>query len=667
MTTSGGNPPPAAQPDPSDPSASPVDASTSARVDVRPGHHGGSRILPLALGALGIVFGDIGTSPLYAMQTVFSIEHNAVKATRGDVLGVISMVVWSITLIVSMKYVSLAMRADNDGEGGILALVALLRRHLEGRRRIAVVMAMGVLGAALFYGDAVITPAISVMSAIEGLGVADPALAGLVLPIAVVVLAGLFVIQRWGTGVVGKAFGPVMVLWFTVLLVLGLPHIVANPQILEALSPTYALAFVVQHPFIAFVAMGGVVLTITGAEALYADMGHFGARSIRLSWYLVVFPALAVNYLGQGAMILTDPSVVANPFFLMAPSWATLPLVLLATVATVIASQAVISGAFSVSRQAVRLGMMPRLAVRQTSREEGGQIYVPVINWILFVGVIILTVTFGSSSRLAAAYGLAVTGTLLLTSALFLLLAKYVWKVQTWKLVVYVVLVVAVELTFLGANLTKIANGGWLPLVIAALVVTLMTTWRRGAEALHAEERDLEGPLPLFLSVVRRNPDLVRRVPGVAVFPHPNATTTPLALRANADFNRVLHERVVLVQIVNENVPHIRHVDRVEVDDLGDTTDGIVHVTVHVGFTDSQDIPKGLALAVGAAPELLDIDVDEAHYFLSVLTVQATGHRGLRTWRKRLFAWMYHNAANRTEVFHLPPERTIVMGAHIEL
>ncbi|WP_235509194.1 potassium transporter Kup [Terrabacter sp. Soil810] len=660
MTSAGEATPPAArQPETAGPDA------------VRPGgthahHHRSGRTLPLALGALGIVFGDIGTSPLYAMQTVFSIEHNTVRATRGDVLGVISMVLWSITLVVSMKYVSLAMRADNDGEGGILALVALLRRYLQGTRRLAVVMAMGVLGAALFYGDAVITPAISVLSAIEGLEVANPTLADLVLPMALVVLSGLFVIQRWGTGVVGKAFGPVMVLWFSVLFVLGLPHIVANPEILQAISPTFAFMFVAQHPFIAFVAMGGVVLTITGAEALYADMGHFGARSIRLSWYFVVFPALAVNYLGQGAMILADPSAVSNPFFLLAPSWATLPLVLLATVATVIASQAVISGAFSVSRQAVRLGMLPRLAVRHTSREEGGQIYVPVINWILFVGVLVLTATFRSSSRLAAAYGLAVTGTLLLTSALFLLLARYVWQVQTWKLVVYIVLVVTLELTFLGANLTKIVNGGWLPLVIAALVVAIMTTFRRGADALHAEERDLEGPLRLFLKVLHDHPELVRRVPGVAVFPHPNATTTPLALRANADFNRVVHERVILVQIVNENVPHIRHVDRVEVDDLGDATDGFVHVKVHVGFTDSQDIPKGLVLAVGTSPEL-DVDLDQAHYFLSVLTVQATGHRGLRTWRKRLYAWMYHNAANRTEVFHLPPERTIVMGAHVEL
>ena len=626
--------------------------------------HGG-KVAALALGALGIVFGDIGTSPLYAMQTVFSLEHNRVQATREDVFGVISMVLWSITIVVSMKYVMLAMRADNEGEGGILALVALLRSHLRGRRRVVVVLSMGILGAALFYGDAVITPAISVLSAIEGLEVAAPALAELILPLALTILIVLFVIQRWGTGSVGKAFGPVMVLWFSVLVALGVPHIVHTPQILLAVSPTYALEFVALHPFIAFVAMGGVVLTITGAEALYADMGHFGARSIRLSWYLVVFPALAVNYLGQGAMILDDPGTVANPFFRMGQSWAGMPLVVLATLATVIASQAVISGAYSVSRQAIRLGLLPRLSVRHTSREEGGQIYVPVMNWILFLGVIVLVVAFRSSSQLAAAYGLAVTGTLLLTSALFLVLAREVWRVQAWKLVVYLVLVVSVELTFLGANLTKVVSGGWLPLVIAAIVVTLMTTWRLGAGALHVRERRLEGPLPSFIRKIRDHEE-IRRVPGVAVFPHPNSTTTPLALRSNVNFNRVLHEHVILVQIVNENVPHIRHVDRVRVNDLGDPGDGFVHVSVHVGFTDSQDIPKGLALAIGTTPEL-DVDLEDAYYFLSVITVQATGHRGLRTWRKRLYAWMYHNAANRTEVFHLPPERTVVMGAQVEL
>ncbi len=635
-----------------------ADTLTSMRA-VRHGKGGA-----LALSALGVVFGDIGTSPLYAMQTVFSIEHNTVKPTPVDVFGVISMVLWSITIVVSAKYVALAMRADNDGEGGILALVALLREKLTRRRTLATAMFLGMIGAALFYGDSVITPAISVMSAMEGLAVVDPGLEELVLPVSVAILTALFAIQRWGTEAVGRAFGPVMALWFGVLALLGVPHIVDNPEILKAVSPTYAVAFVVGHPLVAFVAMGAVVLTITGAEALYADMGHFGAKAIRRSWYFVVFPALAINYFGQGALILSDPSTITNPFFRLAPSWATLPLVILATLATVIASQAVISGAYSVSRQAVRLGMLPRLLVRHTSREEGGQIYIPVVNWILFIGVIVLIGVFQSSSRLATAYGLAVTGTLILTSALFLLLARMVWRVPTWKIVAFVLVVGVLEVTFFAANLLKVVSGGWLPLLLAALVVTVMTTWRQGNDELHNRERELEGPLDLFVKIV--SDGRVPRVPGVAVYPHPNATTTPLALVQNVDFNQVVHEHVVLVQIVNENVPHIRHVDRVTVDDLGSELDGIVHVSVHVGFTDSQDIPRGLALAVGRSPEL-QLNLDEAHYFLSVLTVHAVGTRSLRTWRKRLFVWLAHVAANRTEVFHLPPERTIVMGAHVDL
>ena len=373
----------------------------------------GSKLASLSLAALGIVFGDIGTSPLYAMQTVFSIEHNEVKPTPVDVYGIISMILWSITLVVSFKYVILVMRADNDGEGGILALTHLLRDRVTNRRRLSLVIVVGMLGAALFYGDSVITPAISVMSAIEGLTVVNPSFEHLVLPLAVVILSALFVVQRWGTAAVGRAFGPVMILWFLVLGVLGVPHILAHPGILRAISPTYAIAFVVEHPMIAFVAMGAVVLTITGAEAVYADMGHFGPRPIKLSWFAVVFPALSLNYLGQAAMILEDPSTINNPFFNMAPGWATLPLVGLATVATVIASQAVISGAFSVSRQAVRLGLLPRLLVRQTSKEEGGQIFVPVINWILYLGVLALISIFGSSASLASACGLAVTGTLI--------------------------------------------------------------------------------------------------------------------------------------------------------------------------------------------------------------------------------------------------------------
>ena len=640
-------------------------AQATSRLDVNEGsraRHGTRTVL--ALGALGVVFGDIGTSPLYALQTVFSIDHNDVLPTAVDVYGVISMVFWSITVIVSVKYVALVMRADNDGEGGILALVALLREKLGDRRRLAVATMLGIFGAALFYGDSVITPAISVMSSIEGVVVADPAFQRLVLPAAVVVLTVLFVVQRHGTEVVGRAFGPVMALWFAVLAVLGIPHIAENPAILRALSPTYAVAFVVEHPVTAFVAMGAVVLTITGAEALYADMGHFGAAPIRLGWYAVVFPALTLNYLGQGAMILDDPSTVDNPFFHLAPTWATLPLVALATVATVIASQAVISGAYSVSRQAVRLGLLPRLSVRQTSRHEGGQIYVPAINWILFFGVLVLIAVFRSSSRLASAYGLAVTGTLLLTSLLFLLLAKRVWHWAMWKILAFGVVILGLEVIFFTANLTKIVSGGWLPLLIAAVVITLMTTWRTGAERLHARRSELEGPLGDFVTMIQDSQ--VPRVPGLAVFPHPNKLTTPLALRSHVAFNRVLHEHVIIVQIINENVPHIRHVDRVVIDDLGYADDGIVHVCVHVGFNDSQDIPRGLALAIGQSPELT-LDADEAHYFLSLLAVHAAAAPHRKNWRERLFVWMANNAASRTEVFHLPPERTVIMGANVDL
>ena len=629
--------------------------------DEPPVRHGSRAVL--TLGALGIVFGDIGTSPLYSLQTVFSIEHNTVQPTPGDVFGVISMVFWSITILVSIKYIALVMRADNDGEGGILALVALLRQKLGDKRRLAAATLLGMFGVALFYGDSVITPAISVMSAMEGLVVVNPILEEFVLPVSVVILTGLFAIQRHGTHLVGRAFGPVMTVWFVVLAILGLPHIIARPDILAALSPTYAIAFLVQHPWVAFVALGAVVLTITGAEALYADMGHFGPGPIRTAWFALVFPCLAINYLGQGALILGDPSAVDNPFFRLAPPWATLPLVVLAALATVIASQAVISGTFSASRQAMRLGVFPRLRVQHTSKEEGGQIYLPAINWILFFGVLMLIAIFQSSTRLANAYGLAVTGTLLLTSLLYLLLAQAVWRWPLWRIAVFGVVILGAEVVFFAANLTKVFSGGWLPLLIAVVVVTVMTTWRDGHAALQERRSQIEGPLSDFIDHIREA--RITRVPGVAVVPHPNSTTTPLALRANVAFNRVLHEHVIIVQITNENVPHIHHVDRVTVRDLGYADDGIVHVTVRVGFTDSQDIPKGLALAIGRTAEL-DIDPEQAHYFLSLLDLHASDP-SLKAWRTRLFAWMAHATANRTEALHLPLDRTVVIGSRLDL
>ena len=641
----------------------PPEATQESLAPAEPTPRHGSRAA-LTLGALGIVFGDIGTSPLYSLQTVFSIEHNSVQPNAVDVFGVISMVIWAITLLVSIKYIALVMRADNDGEGGILALVALLRDRLTNKRKLAAATLLGMFGVALFYGDSVITPAISVMAAMEGLVVFNPSLEEYVLPVSVAILAVLFSIQRHGTALVGKAFGPVMVVWFIVLGLLGLPPIIANPEILAALSPTYAITFLVEHPVTAFIALGAVVLTVTGAEALYADMGHFGVQPIRTAWFALVFPSLALNYFGQGALILHDPSTIDNPFFHLAPSWATLPLVVLSALATVIASQAVISGTYSASRQAMRLGVFPRLRVKHTSREEGGQIYLPAVNWILFCGVLLLIAIFQSSTRLATAYGLAVTGTLLLTSALFLLMAQTVWHWPLWKVGAFTVAIGGLEAVLFAANLTKVASGGWLPLLIAVVVITLMTTWQEGHAAFQQRRSEIEGPLEDFVERVRAGG--ITRVPGLAVVPHPNSTTTPLALRTNVDFNHVLHEHVIIVQIINENVPHIRHVDRVAVHDLGYADDGIVHVSVRVGFTDSQDVPKGLALAIGKTPEL-DVSVDDARYFLSLLTVHSTSDPSLKAWRKRLYVWMAHATANRTEALHLPPERTIVMGARLDL
>jgi KUP system potassium uptake protein len=619
----------------------------------------------LALGAIGVVFGDIGTSPLYAMQTVFAIDGNLVKPTPADVYGVISLVFWSITLIVSIKYVVFILRADNDGEGGIMALAALIRERLGSRsRRVAVAMVLGVVGASLFYGDSLITPAISVLSATEGIEVVAPGAHSFVLPVGIAIVVVLFLVQRLGTHRIGRLFGPIMMLWFLVLVLTGLPHIVARPGILRGLSPSYIVSFVAQHPFTAFISMGAVVLAITGAEALYADMGHFGRRPIRMSWFIVVFPALTINYLGQGALILDTPAAISNPFYLLAPSWSRIPLVVLATFATVIASQAVISGAFSVSRQAVRLGFLPHLTVRHTSKEESGQIYVPAVNWLLFAGVLVLMLAFRSSSKLATAYGLAVTGTLILTTTLFLILAGSSWHWPRWRLILVGVVFGGVELTFFAANLTKVVHGGWLPLLIAVIVVTVMMTWQRGRRLITGRRVEAEGQLTDFVEEIGKHP--VPRVPGTAVFPHPGKETTPLALRANTDFNHILHDHVVIISIQSENVPHIAPDEQVTVDDLGYGDDGIVHLAVRVGFQDEQNIPAALRKAVGMTPEL-ELEPDEAFYFLSRITIEQGSEPGMANWRKRLFIALVHNAASPAVYFKLPEDRTVVMGSRIDL
>jgi KUP system potassium uptake protein len=617
----------------------------------------------LTLGALGVVFGDIGTSPLYAIQTVFALNDQEVRATSADVYGVISLVFWSIALVVSAKYVVFILRADNDGEGGVMALAALARRTVpRGGKRYAAVMILGVLGAALFYGDSVITPAISVMSAIEGLSVPAPGLASWEVPLGAVILTGLFLVQRHGTHLVGRLFGPIMVVWFVVLGVLGLGEIVHAPQILAALLPTYALAFAVQDPLIAFVAMGAVVLAITGAEALYADMGHFGRAPIRRAWFLLVFPCLTLNYLGQGGLILREPSAVESPFFFLAPSWAQLPLVALATVATVIASQAVISGAYSVSRQAERLGYLPRLTVQHTSEHEQGQIYAPAVNWLLYAGVMVLLIVFQSSTELATAYGLAVTGTFLLTTTLFLGYAESAWGWSMRRLLLVAGPLYFLELTFFGANLTKIVNGGWLPLLIALAVATVMLTWKQGRVLVSTRRAALEGPMGPFISSLHTGP--VTHVPGTAVFLHPDKVTAPLAFRENAAFNHIVHEKVFIVSTTSENVPHVPEVQRVVVDRIGADRDGITHVTLRFGFSDDQDVPAGLRLARAQG---IDIDPDTALYFLSKITVQRGDGPGMSTWRKRMFIGLNHNAADPAVYFRLPDERTVVMGAHLAL
>ena len=636
----------------------------------RPGGTGRSpkqaAMTTLVIAALGVVFGDIGTSPLYSLQTVFSLDHNKVQATPSDVYGVISLVFWSITLIVSVKYVTIIMRADNHGEGGVLALAALIRRMAGPRSVVTVrVILLALVGASLFYGDSVITPAISVLSAVEGLKVSAPSLADLVVPIAITILTILFVSQRFGTHRIGSLFGPVMALWFVTIGVAGLAHVLPHPDIIKGLSPSYAAAFVAERPFVAFIALGAVVLCITGAEALYADMGHFGRPPIRRAWFFLVFPALTFNYLGQGSLILGDPSATSSPFFLLLPGWARIPMVVLATAATVIASQAVISGAFSVSRQAVQLGLLPPLRIRQTSEHEAGQVYLPAVNWALFAGVLVLIVVFRSSERLATAYGIAVTGALLVDTALLVVVARRRWQWRPWQLVLAAVVFGGIELSFLAANLTKVLSGGWLPLLIATTVFLIMTTWRKGREITVQNRAAAEGPLQDFIEKVRKHQ--ITRVRGIGVFPHPTKDTTPLALRANVEHNHVLHKHVLIVSARPEGVPHVKPDDQLVVDDLGYDDDGIMHLTVRYGFFDSPNLPAAVEKAAADGLIPFHVDIDDVSYFLSRGALRRTDGAGMSRWRKQLFIVLAHNAGDPAEIFGLPRNQTVIMGSDVDV
>ncbi|MCU1415087.1 MAG: potassium transporter Kup, partial [Microbacteriaceae bacterium] len=592
----------------------------------------------------------------------------AVKANQADVYGVISMMFWSITIIVSIKYVLILMRADNNGEGGVMALAALARRLYAKRAGgAAIFLIIGIVGVALFYGDSLITPAVSVLSAVEGLQTALPSVGYLTLPIAAVILVFLFFVQRFGTGGVGKLFGPVMLLWFLVIAAAGVPLIVKHPDVLLGLSPTWAISFLIAHPLTTFVAIGAVVLVITGAEALYADMGHFGRLPILRAWFFVVFPALVLNYLGQAALVLDNPATTKDPFFLLFPPGLRLPVVILATAATVIASQAVISGAFSLTRQAVQLGLLPPLKIRQTSKREGGQIYLPAVNLLLFIGVLAIMLTFRSSAALTTAYGVSVTGALTVDTILLLIVARPLWHWRLWKLILAGVVFGGLELTFLAGNLSKIIHGGWVPLLIALAVIVLMTTWRRGRQLVQDGRRAREGSLDDFITMV--NKKKIPRVEGVAIFPHPNKETTPLALRANVEHNHVVHEHVVIVSVMVANVPHVPYGKAFSGDDLGFSDDGIEHITIKFGFSDDQNLPKALRAACVA--KILDLDPKElrnASYFISRGGIrEKQNSQGMVNWRKKLFVGMAHNAADPAAVFMLPPQRTVTMGSDVEI
>jgi len=623
----------------------------------------------LAVGALGVVFGDIGTSPLYTVQTLFNPhDPHPVKVSHDSIFGVISLIFWSVTIIVTVTYVLLVMRADNDGEGGIMALIALIRRRAlpGGRRAKAILAALGIFGASLFFGDSMITPAISVLSAIEGVKVAAPSVSGLVIPATVAIIVVLFLVQRLGTGAVGRLFGPVMSVWFTVIGALGVRGIVTHPVILKALSPSYALGFLVSHFGTAFFSLTAVVLAVTGAEALYADMGHFGRPPIRRAWLLVVFPACILNYLGQGALILGHPASISNPFFLLAPGWARLPMVFLATAATVIASQAVITGAFSVAHQAARLGYLPRLRIQYTSEQIMGQIYVPWINWLLLVAVLTLVLAFRSSAGLAYAYGTAVTGTITITTLLFFYYARHRWRWPLWIVLAGGGTLLAIDLLFFAANLTKIEHGAWLPLLIALLAFTILTTWQRGRALVTAQRVRDEGPLPAFIDQLHDMKPPLPRVPGTAIFLNRGKATAPLALRANVEHNEILHEYVLILSIETMPAPHVPTEKRLEIDDLGYKDDRIIHITARFGYMDHTNVPGLMPLIRGTAVES-PLHDDRLSYFVSRIELVQGNAPGMSRWRKRLFIATSRITADAAEYFQLPRERTVIMGSRIEL
>jgi len=621
------------------------------------------------VGALGVVFGDIGTSPIYTIQTVFDpSDPHPVPIATANVYGVVSTIFWSVMTIVTLTYITLVMRADNDGEGGIMALITLLRRWTgqRGRRTALMLAALGLFGACLFFGDSMITPAISVLSAIEGLKVVEPGFDDWVVPITAVIIVALFSVQRHGSAAVGRFFGPVMITWFVAIGACGVNGIVDNPEILKALSPTYALTYLIGHFHVAFFSLAAIVLSVTGAEALYADMGHFGRKAITFGWLGLVLPACTLSYFGQGALVLADEAKVSAPFFLLTPEWARIPMVLLATAATVIASQAVITGAFSVASQAARLGYLPRLRIEHTSASTIGQIYVPWINGVLTVAVLTLVFAFRSSAALAYAYGTAVTGTITIVATLFFYYARTRWGWPLWPVLIGGGLIVLVDLMFFAANLTKLIHGAWLPLLIGLIAFTVMTTWQNGREIVTRAREKAEGPLREFVDGLRDcKPPLVR-MSGTAVFLNRGKETAPLAMRANVEHNRVLHRHVVIMSIDTVPVPRLSDDERITIDELGYKRDGIIHVSAGFGYMERPNVPHALTLLDPAHTEG-KIDVGSASYFLSKLELAAGEEATMAPWRKRLFIATSYITADAAGYFKLPLDRTVIIGSRIEI
>ena len=617
-----------------------------------------SSLAALTLGAIGVVYGDIGTSVLYAFKEVFVSGH--VPITQANILGVLSLFFWTLTVVVSIKYVVLIMRADNHGEGGLMALLALASQSVKDQPRLRRVLLMvGVFGVALFFGDGIITPAISVLSAVEGLEIVTPAAKPYVVPISLVVLVLLFIVQRRGTADIGKFFGPITVVWFLAIAAIGLMQIVQNPQVLAAVLPVHALRFAVEHYKIAFITLGAVFLCVTGAEALYADMGHFGKRPIRLAWFGLVMPSLMLNYFGQGALVLANPKAAENPFYLMTPDWALLPMVVLATAATVIASQALISGAFSATKQTIQLGFLPRLTILHTSIRDTGQIYIPAVNWMLLAGVIAAVGLFGSSSALAAAYGISVSLVMVITTVLTFFVVRYGWGYPLWLCIAASSFFLIVDVAFFASNSLKIAQGGWFPLVLAGVLYTVMATWKQGRqllnEKLHADAVDL----PSFLDAVFVSPPV--RVEGTAVFLTAEPGTVPNAMLHNLKHNKVLHEQNLFVTVRNHEVPWIGMSKRLEVESLGHDC---WQVNVHYGFKNDLDLPKALQQIKGRGCQLEPMTTS---YFLSRDVVIPTIGSGMAAWREKLFAQMHHNASGAADFLNLPNNAVVELGSKIEI